>query len=66
MARVRKRDKWKLMLDEVEEKHRQLEATVAALEEERVNYRAAAMTRVARAIVALQLIRVRHRAGAAH
>lgn len=46
MARIRKRDKWKLMLDDVEEKHRQLEATVADLEDERVRYTAPAMGRV--------------------
>jgi hypothetical protein len=42
MARARKPNKWKQMLDEVEEKHRQLEARVAALETERVRYAVAA------------------------
>jgi hypothetical protein len=46
MARGRKPDKWKLMLDEVEEKHQQLEARVAALETERVRYTAAALLSV--------------------
>jgi hypothetical protein len=42
MARARKPDKWKIMLDEMEKTHRQLEARVAALETERVRYTAAA------------------------